>query len=109
MNFSGSNGDGFQTACAVSVYCHAGNFLGVQAHEAYHSSNVQALLCFRRGIANNDIVDAFFIQLWEITQQLADDLFAQIIGTHKSKCSFAGFSNGGSVSSYDVCIHGFSF
>ena len=66
MDLGRRDGDGLQPRCAVPIDGHAWHFFSVQSHQADHAANVQSLLCFWRGIANDDVVDAFAVKLREI-------------------------------------------
>ena len=107
VDFGRGNGDGFQTTGAITVDRHAGNLLGVESHQRHHPSDVEALFSFRCGVANNDVVDAGFVQLGKIRHQPTDDLFSQIVGPQKTESPAGSFGHGRAVASYDVCIHQF--
>ena len=107
VNFGRGNGDRFKAAGAVAVDRHAGHFLRVEPHERHHASEVESLLGFRGGVADDDVVDAFFVELGEIRHQTTDHLFAQVVGPQKAETTSRGFGDGGSVSANDVCVHQF--
>ena len=106
VDFGGCDGDGFQTGGTVAVHGHARHLVGVEPHQTDHATDVQALLGLRGGIADNDIVDAFLVQLRKVGEQLSNHLLTEVIRSDKSKGAFAGFANRRTVASYDVCIHG---
>ena len=104
-HFGTGNGDGLKARCAVTVYGHARNFVGVKPHERDHPSDVQALFGLRRGISNDNVVDAGFIKLREITEKAANYFFAEVVWPHKAEQSPGSFSDCCAVTAYDVCIH----
>src|SRR5690606_24611122 len=57
------DGDGLAAAPAVAVHRHARHLVGVQAHQADHAADVQALLRLGRGVAHDHIVDALAVQV----------------------------------------------
>src|SRR5690606_17181723 len=59
VDLGAGDGDGLAAAAAVAVHRHAWNLVGVQAHQADHAADVQALLGLGRGVAHDHVVDAF--------------------------------------------------
>ena len=80
--------------------------LSVQLFDEMKKRHVKPLLCFGHGISNNDVVDAFFIQLRDAVHEVGNRFCGQFIWTLKAEKSPWCFSNGGAICPYDIsCFH----
>ena len=105
VDFGRGDGDGFKATGAVAVDRHAGHLLRVEPHERHHASEVESLLGFWGGVADDDVVDALLVELGKIRHQTTNHLLAQVVGPQKAEPTSWGFGDGGSVSTNDVCVH----
>src|SRR5690606_27206778 len=69
--------------------------------------DLQALLAFRIRTPDNDIIDAFGLQLRDLPEQIADNLHGQVIRPVGTESALARFAYGRTVPLYNVCIHVF--
>jgi len=77
----------------IAVHRHARHLVRVQAHQADHAADVQALLGLGRRVAHDHIVHLLFGQVRHGAHQVLDHLRRQVIGTGETEFAARGLAD----------------
>ena len=97
-------GDGLQAGGAIAVDGHT-RYLLSQGPHGYLPADLQALLPFRVGATDDNVIDQPGVQFRRLAQQVLDDIYRQVIGTVVPESSFFGFAYSRAIGLNDICFH----